>query len=325
MESALHRLAVALGREGISDHGPIPAAAVARLCAELGISPKSLRNRRWELKTASEAGREKSQGPVSVKASRYRSDPIYAASMREQARQDRLRDYPYHVFKNTRGNARKRGLPFELTREQVAEMLAPMTCSATGLRLLPKWEGPGRNPWWPSLDQLDPCAGYRPGNVRAVCWAYNVMKGELTDQEARFFAAALLRGAVRDDEAAGRVMLASRFGANKTTAVAHYMGRWRGSAKERSLHFDLPSSWAEKRLARGVCEATGLALSTSYSGPAHRNPLVPSLDRIDCARGYEPDNVRLVCGWFNYARQDWPDEIVRKVARALLRRSARTG
>ncbi|MDP3492877.1 MAG: hypothetical protein Q8R82_07165 [Hyphomonadaceae bacterium] len=105
-----------------------------------------------------------------------------------------MRNYAYHVFKNTRGNARKRGLRFELTREQVAELLVPMQCSMTGLPLLPDWDGPGRNPWWPSLDQIDPCAGYTRQNVRVVCWAYNVMKGELTDQEVRIYASALLRG-----------------------------------------------------------------------------------------------------------------------------------
>lgn len=101
------------------------------------------------------------------------------------------------------------------------------------------------------------------------------------------------------------------------------MRTWRASAGGRGLEFSLTYDWLSPRLTRGVCEVTGLPLAMEYGGRAHRNPLVPSADRIDGSKGYSPENVRLVCGWFNYARQDWPDEVVRKVALGLLRLSSR--
>jgi hypothetical protein len=324
MESTLHQLAVALQRAGIAHDQAVPPDAGARLCAELGISPKSLRNRRWELRRASEAGCEANQGPVSPKALRYRSDPIYAAKARAYSRLERRRNPAYHVFKNTRGNARKRGLAFELTREQVAEMLLPMRCSVTGLSLKPEWDGAGRNPWWPSLDQVDPCGGYVPDNVRVVSWAYNVMRGELEDATVRRFAAALHRGPRVRDTLAAAALQSWRNHQGKTCA-AHLRALWKTSAQDRNISFDLETDWVRQQLSGGVCSVTGLSLSMANHSRAFRNPLVPSLDRVDSARGYEPDNVRLVCGWFNYARQDWTDELVRKVARALLRQSARTG
>lgn len=331
MENVHHRLAAALQREGIAYDRPIPHDSVALLTAELGISAKSLRNRRWELgkargdaSTAAEADLERCRGVPGGHARRYREDPAYAALTREKARSTRLRDYPYHVFKNTRGNARKRGLSFDLTREQVAEMLLPMRCSVTGLPLKPEWDGTGRNPWWPSLDQIEPRGGYTAKNVRAVCWAYNVMKGELEDAEVRRYAAALRSGRVRPDEEAGARIMATRLYANGVSASAHLLCTWRVSARDRGLDFALGYDWLNPRLMRGVCEVTGLSLSMTYDGRAHRNPLVPSVDRIDCGKGYTEDNVRLVCGWLNYARQDWPDEVVRSVARGLLRPSSRT-
>ena len=49
------------------------------------------------------------------------------------------------------------------------------------------------------------------------------------------------------------------------------------------------------------CVATGFRFN--YSGEI-RNPLAPSLDRIDNARGYDPDNVRLVCWRVNRMRSN---------------------
>lgn len=40
--------------------------------------------------------------------------------------------------------------------------------------------------------------------------------------------------------------------------------------------------------SRGYCEVTGHPLE-------NEGPFAPSLDRIDCSRGYTPDNVRIVC------------------------------
>ena len=58
---------------------------------------------------------------------------------------------------------------------ELAELLTPGTCSATGIPLDWTRSYPA-GPWSPSLDRIDPSRGYVSGNVRIVCWAYNRAK-----------------------------------------------------------------------------------------------------------------------------------------------------
>ena len=56
----------------------------------------------------------------------------------------------------------------------------------------------------------------------------------------------------------------------------------------------------------GRCAVSGLEFSeVQVGGGRARRPYAPSLDRIDTRRGYEPDNVRLVCAVANFAMNAW--------------------
>lgn len=57
-------------------------------------------------------------------------------------------------------------------------------------------------------------------------------------------------------------------------------------------------------------------------GGKARRPYAPSLDRIDPGRGYEPDNVRLVCAVANFAMNAWGLEPVLHMARAMAKKHA---
>jgi hypothetical protein len=88
----------------------------------------------------------------------------------------------YAIFAACQKNARRRGHECTLTLERVEELIAPMVCSVTGLPLSTEWDGPDKNPWAPSLDRIDNELGYIEGNVRLVCWAYNLAKGSWPDE-----------------------------------------------------------------------------------------------------------------------------------------------
>lgn len=70
---------------------------------------------------------------------------------------------------------------FELTLDYFRTLVDPMVCSRTGHVLSWDWDGPGANPWAPSVDRLDSARGYVPDNVQLVCWIYNQCKGQWPD------------------------------------------------------------------------------------------------------------------------------------------------
>jgi hypothetical protein len=80
-------------------------------------------------------------------------------------------------------SAKIRGQECTITVEYIEALLAPMVCSATGLPLSLEHGGDSaRNPWAPSVDRLDNSKGYVPGNVRVVCWAFNMMRCDFPDE-----------------------------------------------------------------------------------------------------------------------------------------------
>lgn len=96
----------------------------------------------------------------------------------------------------------------------------------------------------------------------------------------------------------------------------------RGSAKTRGLECSITADDIEAMLAPMVCSATGLPLSLEHDGGTSKaNPWAPSIDRVDCSKGYAPDNVRVVCWAFNMMRADFPDEVVMTLAKALAARA----
>jgi hypothetical protein len=52
----------------------------------------------------------------------------------------------------------------------------------------------------------------------------------------------------------------------------------------------------------GLCEVSGMPF---YIGTDSRHPQQPSIDRIDSSRGYEADNLRMVCLAVNYCMSHW--------------------
>jgi hypothetical protein len=208
-------------------------------------------------------------------------------------------------------------LPFDLTLDDVERLMQPMTCSVTGLSLRTKWDGPGTNPFAPSLDQIAPGAGYTVRNLRVVAWAYNAMRAALEDSMVARFAAALVQGDVVPDPVNGERLLSSR-SPHGGPFAGHKLQNWRASAKKRNLGFQISREWVDAQLATGVCSVTGLPFSIENVGHNRMNPLMPSLDRIDCTKDYAEDNARLVCCWYNLARKQWNDDVPLTVARALV-------
>lgn len=79
------------------------------------------------------------------------------------------------------------------------------------------------------------------------------------------------------------------------------------------LTLDLLRHMAER--SGGRCEVSGMPF---YFGSEPRHPQQPSIDRIDSTRGYEPDNVRLVCLAVNYCMSQWGESVFHAIAAATV-------
>ena len=74
-------------------------------------------------------------------------------------------------------------------------------------------------------------------------------------------------------------------------------------ARIKNIPFDLTLEWVENKLRQGHCEVTNIPfVIKEYSTCGHIehvHPHTPSLDKIDCSKGYTMDNVQVVIDQFN--------------------------
>jgi hypothetical protein len=89
-------------------------------------------------------------------------------------------------------------------------------------------------------------------------------------------------------------------------------------AAKRHLPFDLTEEWALEQIKRQdfKCALTGILFQAEDDDPGRLRAYAPSLDRIDCSKGYTIDNVRIVIVAINIMLLDWGEEIFHRVAKA---------
>ncbi len=78
-------------------------------------------------------------------------------------------------------------------------------------------------------------------------------------------------------------------------------------------------AWVRARLEAGRCARTGKRfVLEAGKGAGRPHPFAPSLDRIDPAFGYTPDNTQVVCWQYNLAKGTFTDADVVRFARAVI-------
>lgn len=88
-------------------------------------------------------------------------------------------------------------------------------------------------------------------------------------------------------------------------------------AVKKGLEFTLTKEWIKSRLA--ACAVTNVPLLLVRDGSNKTNPLAPSVDRKDPAKGYTTENCQVVCWMYNAARNYHDHDDVVRFARALIR------
>lgn len=94
---------------------------------------------------------------------------------------------------NSRAAAKRKGVYFDITLEELEIRLKSMICEKTGLPLEFVYDGENKtHPWNPSIDRIDPKGVYTSDNIQIVCWVYNIAKNAWTDDVVLRMAEALV-------------------------------------------------------------------------------------------------------------------------------------
>lgn len=93
-------------------------------------------------------------------------------------------------------------------------------------------------------------------------------------------------------------------------------------ARNRALKMNLPCDInfddVYPTVAAGICQRTEIPFDLEPH-PDHRvHPWAPSIDRIDSSKGYTKKNIQVVCWAYNSARNQWGDDVLLKLAHAIV-------
>lgn len=94
----------------------------------------------------------------------------------------------------------------------------------------------------------------------------------------------------------------------------------RRNARKRCIPFSLNKTDIEILVMRckGHCEISGLPFELEAHPTASRRPFAPSIDRIDSSKGYTRHNARIICVMANLALNEWGDETLLILAKAVV-------
>jgi hypothetical protein len=90
--------------------------------------------------------------------------------------------YGSRLYSSAKSRAIKKGLEFSITSEFIKNKLRNMKCESTGFDLVLNDEDGRVHPMKPTLDRRDNSKGYTFENTKIVCWWWNVMKQDWSEQ-----------------------------------------------------------------------------------------------------------------------------------------------
>ena len=98
------------------------------------------------------------------------------------------------------------------------------------------------------------------------------------------------------------------------------LNKCRERAKYHGWEMTLTKDWLEQKIKAGFCELSGLPFDLSFDTEFTHNPNAPSIDRIDCNKGYTPENCRVVLWSLNHALSEYGLDYLIKVVNAIQKR-----
>ena len=237
------------------------------------------------------------------------------------------------LCRSAKRRSTKRGLTFNLDTDYLEDLWGRQNgcCLLTGIKLNIPPESTGGSHFYdsPSLDRVDPKGGYTKDNVRLVCYGVNCCLhdfGELVfkkvaevltfGKSSTWLAVPKQRFETSHLQKTDREYRQSFEGT--VTALYHASKK---NSKEKGIICTLSKELIHDLLRdTPSCVLTGIKFDLRLKQYKLANPFRPSVDRIDCSRGYEPDNIRLVCVAINYALNEFGEATLRTICQAYLNR-----
>lgn len=136
---------------------------------------RNARMREWKRKNPEKVN--------ALKRAYIRNNPHVKERNRMALQEWRYKAAEYILCQQARKNAKRKGIPFDLSPEDI---IIPEFCPVLGMPLVRKTPGRTRPNDYPSLDRKDNSKGYIKGNVFVVSWRANRLKcdGSLEEFEA---------------------------------------------------------------------------------------------------------------------------------------------
>lgn len=120
------------------------------------------------------------------RAEKYKSDPERALNTKNRSAKfyESISGRAKTLLKSASRRCGNFPEKFDLDYEFILDKLNTGVCEVTGIYFdFSKPESTSKNPYAPSIDRIDSKIGYTKSNTRIVIWQYNMMKGELSDEE----------------------------------------------------------------------------------------------------------------------------------------------
>ena len=227
----------------------------------------------------------------------------------------------------------KRGITFDLDTAYLEDLWEKQygCCLLTGIQLNIPPESTGGLHFYdsPSIDRIDPKGGYTKDNVRLVCYGVNCCLHDFGELVFKKVSEILTFGKSGTWVAISRQKLeptAKQRDDRKyrqsfegtVTALYHAAKK---NSKEKGITCTISKNLIHDLLRdHPSCTLTGIKFDLRLKQYKLANPFRPSVDRIDPSRGYEPDNIRLVCVAVNYALNEFGETTLRTICQAYLSR-----
>jgi len=100
--------------------------------------------------------------------------------------------------------------------------------------------------------------------------------------------------------------------------TARLIARTKHRANKNNIPYDIDIHWFRDKLSSMHCEITGIHFPLDFYTRGERTPFSPSIDRIIPELGYVKTNCQVVCFIYNYAKANFTDEDVLRMAQALI-------